>query len=70
MNSTDLQGFVRSEIKALSAGIGNFTSDMLGVLTYEESVKMENAAMEPSAVPEALMTVRAVRDEMKGQSEG
>ena len=69
MNSTDLQGFVRSEIKALSAGIGNFASDLLSVLTCEESVKLENAAMEPSAVPEVLMTVRAVRDKLKGQSE-
>ena len=32
--------------------------------------KLENAAMELSAVPGALVTVRAARDKMKGKSEG
>ena len=38
--------------------------------TQEESTKLENAAMELSSVPEALVTIRAARDKMKGKSEG
>ena len=63
-------GFVRSELEALSAAIDDFSSDLSSVFTHEESSKLENAAMELSAVPEALVTVRAARDKMKGQSEG
>ena len=70
MNSADLQGFVRNELEALSAGIDNFSSDLSSVLTHEESSKLENAAMELSPVPEALVTVRAAREKMKGKSEG
>ena len=60
---------MRSELEALSAGIDGFSSDLSSVfVTHEESAKLENAAMELSAVPEAL--VRAASDEMKGKSEG
>ena len=65
----DLQGFVRSELEALSAGIDDFPSDLPSVLTQEESSELENAAMELSSVPEALVTIRAARDKMKGKSE-
>ena len=67
MNSVDLLGFVRSELEALSAGIDNFSSDLSGVFTHEESSKLENAAMELSAVLEALVTIRAARDKMKAK---
>ena len=70
MNSADLQGFVRSELEALSAGIDDFPKDLSSVFTQEESSKLENAAMDLSSVPEALVTIRAARDKMKGQSEG
>ena len=70
MNSADLQGFVRSELEALSAGIDDFPSDLSSVFTQEESSKLENAAMDLSSVPEALVTIRAARDKMKGKSEG
>ena len=70
VNSADLQGFVRSELEALSAGIGDFPSDLSSVFTQEESSKLENAAMDLSSVPEALVTIRAARDKMKGKSEG
>ena len=70
MNSADLQGFVRSELEALSAGIDDFPSDLSSVFTQEESSRLENAAMDLSSVPEALVTIRAARDKMKGKSEG
>ena len=52
VNSADLQGFVRSELEALSAGIDDFSSDLSSVFTHEECTKLENAAMELSAVPD------------------
>ena len=70
VSSADLQGLVRSELEALSARIADLSSELSSVFTHEESAKLENAAMESSAVPEALMTVRAARDKMKGKSEG
>ena len=70
VNSADLQGFARSELEALSAGIDDFPSDLSSVFTQEESSKLENAAMDLSFVPEALVTIRAARDNMKGTSEG
>ena len=70
VNSADLQGFARSELEALSAGVDDFPSDLSIVFTQEESSKLENAAMELSSVPEALVTIRAARDKMKGKSEG
>ena len=70
VNSADLQGFVRSELEALSAGIDDFPSDLSSVFTQEESSKLENAAMDLFSVPEALVTIRAARDKMKGKSEG
>ena len=70
VNSADLQGFVRSELEAPPAGIDDFASDLSSVFTHEESAKLENAAMKLSAVPEALVTIRAARDKMKGKSEG
>ena len=36
----------------------------------EESSKLQKAAMDLSPVPEALVTIRAARDKMKGKSEG
>ena len=69
MNSAEIQGFVRSELEALPAGINDFSSDLSSAFTPESS-KLENAAMELSAVPEALVTIRAARDKMKGKSEG
>ena len=65
VNSAVLQGFERS-----SAGIEDFSSDLSSVFAHEESAKIENAAMELSLVPEALMTFHAARDKMKGKSEG
>ena len=59
VNSADLQGFVRSELEALSAGIDDFPSDLSSVFTQEEFSKLENAAMDLSSVPEALVTIRA-----------
>ena len=70
VTSADLQGFVRSELEALSAGIDDFPSDPSSVFTQDESSRLENAAMDLSSVPEALMTIRAARDKMKGKSEG
>ena len=70
VNSADFQGFVRSELGALSAGTDDFPSDLSSAFTQEESSKLENAAMELSSVPEALVTIRAARDKMKGKSEG
>ena len=70
VNSADLQGFVRSELEALSAGIDDFPSDLSSVFTQEESSKLEKAAMDLSSVPEASATIRAARDKMKGKSEG
>ena len=70
VNSADLQGFVRSKLEALSAGIDDFPSDLSSVFTQDESSRLENAAMELSSVPEALVTIRAARDKMKGKSEG
>ena len=61
---------MRSELEALSAGIDDFPSDLSSVFTKEESSKLENAAMDLSSVPEALVTIRAARDKMKGKSEG
>ena len=61
---------MRSELEALSAGIDDFPSDLSSVFTEEESSKLENAAMELSSVLEALVTIRAARDKMKGKSEG
>ena len=61
---------MRSELEALSAGIDDFPSDLSSVFTQEESSKLENAAMDLSSVPEALVTIRAARDKMKGKSEG
>ena len=69
VNSEDLQVFVRCELEALAAGIGDLSSDLSSVFTHEESAELENAAMELSAVPDALMTVRAASDKMKGKSE-
>ena len=59
VNSADLQGFVRSELEALSAGIDDFPSDLSSVFTQEQSSKLENVAMDLSSVPEALVTMRA-----------
>ena len=67
VNSADLQGFVRSEVEALSAGIDDFSSNLSSVCTHEESSKLENAAMELSVVPGALVTVRDARDKNEGQ---
>ena len=69
VNSAHLQGFVRSELEALSSGIDDFSSDLSSVFTHEESTKLESAAMELSSVPQALVTIRAGRDKMKGKSE-
>ena len=66
-DTADLQGFVRSEPEALSAGFDDCSFDLSSVFTYEESAQLDNAAMELSAVPEALMTVRAATDKMKGK---
>ena len=54
VNPADLQGFLRSELEALSAGIDDFPSDVSSVFTQEESAKLENAAMILSSVPEAF----------------
>ena len=70
VNSADLQGFVRSELEAPPVGIDDFPSDLSSVFTQEESSRLENAAMDLSSVPEALVTIRAARDKMKGKSEG
>ena len=71
VNSGDLQGFVRSELEALSAGIEDFPSDLSSVFTSRGVLlKLENAAMDLSSGPEALVTIRAARDKMKGKSEG
>ena len=51
VNSADLQGFVRSELEALSAGIDDFPSDLSSVFTQEESSRLENAAMDLSFCP-------------------
>ena len=40
------------------------------VFSLKESSKLENAAMDLSSVLEALVTIRAARDKMKGKSEG
>ena len=48
----------------------DFPSDLSSVFTQEESSKLEKAAMDLSLVPEALVTIRAARDKMKGKSEG
>ena len=63
---------MRSELEALSAGIDGFSTDLSSVLLLmQKSAKLENVQrMELSAVPEALVTVRAASDEMKGESEG
>ena len=45
------------------------SSDLSNILIYDESVELESAAMELSAAPEALVTVRAARDRMRGKSE-
>ena len=37
VNSADLQGFVRSELEALSAGINDFSSDLSSAFTQESS---------------------------------
>ena len=50
MNSADLQGFVRSELEALSAGIDDLSSDLSSVFIHEESSKFENAAIDLSVV--------------------
>ena len=63
VNSADLQGFARSELEALSAGIDDFPSDLSSVFTQKESSKLENAAMDLSSVPEALVNIRAARDQ-------
>ena len=55
VNSADLQNFVRSELEALSAGNDDFPSDLSSVFSQEESSKLENAAMDLSSVPEALV---------------
>ena len=70
VKSADLQGIVRSELEALSAGIDDFPSDLSSVFTQDESSRLENAAMDLSSLPEALITIRATRDKMKGKSEG
>ena len=70
VNSAALQVFVRSELEALSAGIDDFPSDLSSVFTQGESSKLENAAMDLSSVPEALVTIRAAQNKMKGKSEG
>ena len=70
VNSADLQGFVRNELEALSAGMGDFSSELQSVFTHEESANLESAAMDLSAVPEALVTVRAAGDKMQDKSEG
>ena len=46
------------------------SADLHGFARSELEAKLENAAMESSAVPEALVTMRAARDKMKGKSEG
>ena len=70
VNSADLQGFVRSELEALSAGIDDFPSDLSSVFTQEESSRLENAAMDLSSVPEALVTIPcSPRQERRGKSE-
>ena len=61
---------MQSELESLSTGIDDFPSDLSSVFVQEESSKLENAAMELSSVPEALVTFRAARDKMKGKSEG
>ena len=40
VNPADLQGFVRSDLEALSAGIDDFPSDLSSVFTQEESSKL------------------------------
>ena len=58
VNSAELQGFERSQLEALTAGIDDFSSDLSSAFTQESSTS-ENAAMELSTVPEALVTIRA-----------
>ena len=64
VNSEDLQGFVRSELEALSAGIDDFPGDLSIVSTQEESLKLENVALDLSSVPEALVNICAPRDKI------
>ena len=49
VNNADLQGFVRSELEALSTGIDDFPVTCR-VFLLTKSSKLENAAMELSAV--------------------
>ena len=70
VSSADLQGFVRSELEALSAGMDDFPIDLSSVFTPEESSRLETAAMDLSSVSESLVTICASRDKMKGKSEG
>ena len=51
VNSADLQGFVLSELEALSAGIDDLSSDLSSVLTHEESVVLVNTAMNLISCP-------------------
>ena len=70
VDSADLQGFVRSELEALSAGIDDCPSDPSSVFTQEDSSRLENAAKDLSSASEASVPIRAARDKMKGKSEG
>ena len=61
VNSADLQGFVRSELEALSAGIDDFPSDLSSVFTQEAVLKIGECGNGFVLCPEALVTIRAAR---------
>ena len=61
VSTCDMRAFVRNELEALSAGlVGNS-------LLFEEPQTFGKAAMELSAILDALTTIRAARDKMNGK---
>ena len=70
VNSADLLGSCEVNRRRCRLELTVFQRFVKCFFSHEESAKLENAAMKLSAVHEALVTVRAASDEMKGKSEG
>ena len=61
MSTPDIEGCVRNELEALSAGRDD---------NHEESQKLENAAVDLSAILEELTTIRAsIPPKLDGQKQ-
>ena len=64
MEPSELQGMARTELEVLSAELDDHNTTLDDFLSPEEGERVEAAALEVAATPEALATIRTARDKL------